>query len=314
MAKDRTSATILKEKDIIKLAREQGIPMMGFLNPTPLIEAQKRLLQREKTGKTEFERVPVEERIDFKEAFKEVKTVIVFGIPYGGTFPNFDEKGRGRIAEIAWGRDYHAVLKEKAKNLMALLSKSFGLIGYRIYVDNTRLVDRESAYMAGLGFFGKNNLLIHPKYGSFFNIGQILIDKKVDFKQKEPMVCRCGTCKSCLEACPNRALGEGFSLEPGRCISYLTQKKTLTPEEEKYIHTYLYGCDLCQYACPYNRKVCKPSIKSIDCIAPKLDTILRMSGEDYQKMYGHTSMGWRGVHIIQRNARLLIKWDEQQVI
>jgi len=307
MAKNRTTIATLSEKDVLKHAQAQGIPIIGFLSPDPLAEAGKRLLQREKTGKTEFERVAVEDRIDFSKAFEQVQTIIVFGVPYGGTPPPFDETGRGRIAEIAWGRDYHSVLKEKAEGLMADLTHCFGPIAYRIFIDNTRLVDRESAYAAGLGFFGKNNLMIHLDYGSFFNIGQILVDRRIDFKEKEPMASRCGTCKRCIAACPHKALGEGFNFKPNHCISYLTQKKNLTLLEEERVHTYLYGCDICQYACPFNWKVCKPLVEELHTIAPKLENFVQMTDDDYKKLYGHTSMGWRSLKIIQRNALLLNK-------
>ena len=307
MAKDRTSIATLSDKDVLKCAQTQGIPMIGFLSPDPLVDAGKRLLQREAMGKTEFEKVAVRDRINFCKAFEQVQTIIVFGVPYGGTPPPFNEKGRGRIAEIAWGRDYHRVLQEKAKSFMEQLVQQFGPMVYRIFVDNARLVDRESAYEAGLGFFGKNNLLIHPDYGSFFNIGQILVDRKIDFKKKKPMASRCGTCERCVRACPHKALGEGFCLEPTRCISYLTQKKSLNPSEEKRIQTYLYGCDICQYACPFNAKVRKPSVEDLRYIAPKLKGFIQMTDENFKRTYGHTAMGWRGFKIIKRNALLLIK-------
>jgi epoxyqueuosine reductase len=162
-----------------------------------------------------------------------------------------------------------------------------------------------------LGFFGKNNCLINDHLGSFFFIGQILVDFHMVFKQPQLVENGCGNCCLCVEACPNQALGEGFSLDPSKCISYLTQKKNLSADEEKGITSYLYGCDICQKVCPYNQQLEQTREKAFwidgDTAAPILTDVLKLTNSEFRIQYKNTASGWRGKKNLIRNAQLIIK-------
>lgn len=303
---------MLKEEKIREAARAAGIEMIGFAEPHPLTEWLEILEKRREQGRiTSFERTPPSRRVDYSQAFPKVKGIIVIGVPYCTELPEpEDNTAHGSMASVAWGQDYHEVVTEKMNGLMALLKETAPSLEYRSYVDNSRLLDRATAWRAGLGFFGKNNTLINPEYGSFFFIGQILVSSFIDFKHAVPLKSQCGTCQRCLMACPNQALGEGYTLEPERCVSYLTQKKKLTPEEERLLGvTYLYGCDDCQRACPWNIKSSDggqawPDIAP-ESIYPGLDETEAISESDFEEKFGKTAAAWRGKDVLARNARII---------
>ena len=154
------------------------------------------------------------------------------------------------------------------------------------------------------GFFGKNNMLIHPDLGSAFNIGVILTNVPIRFAKVKPLSSLCADCKRCLNACPNGALGDGFSLDYGKCISYLTQKKRLNPEEYRYIKDYLYGCDECQLVCPHN--IAHSHFNDNESVF-SLDSIQNLTEETFRQLFGESAIAWRGADILKRNAKILKK-------
>jgi len=299
----------MREQVIRDIADKIGIKMLGFAKPDPLLEWLPQIEERWQTGKkTSFERVKPLKRINYETAVPGVKTIIVIGFPIMAEIGTLnDGQLRGKLASLTCGRDYHDLVTDQMHQLLSELKRNDEQIKGRCYVDNTRLVDRGSAWRAGLGFYGKHNILINPTYGSFFFIGQILINQVINFKAVTPMESQCGTCDLCLKACPHGALNKGWDFEPTRCISYLTQKKTLTDEEIGRMQTYIYGCDLCQLACPFNKKRIKKITEQVALakINPTLDEIIEMTDETFEKTYKKTASGWRGKATIIRNARIL---------
>lgn len=301
---------MLTEQTVRALAADCGIEVLGFHDAVPLTAWLPILEERREAGRfTDFENVPPAERIDFDQALPGVKAVIVAAFPVSsGAEPPADMAGRGRMASVAWGRDYHLRVTEGLEALAQKITAALKTaVNYKIYVDNSKLLDRASAWQAGLGFFGKNNLLINPRYGSLFFIGQLLLDVPLAFERTVPLESRCGDCERCLRVCPGGALEEGVTLRPDRCVSYLTQKKTLTPVQETLMADYLYGCDLCQRCCPFNAEVLKKLTAGGDTekIYPSLEKLMAMSNQDFKKIYGATAAGWRGKKIIARNAAII---------
>ena len=306
---------MLKENDIRQMADACGIAMVGLTTPEPFTQWLNVLKTRQETGRmTDFERTKPEKRIRYDGCLDNVKAVIVIGLPYASkaAWPEERQK-RCSLASVAWGEDYHNLVMAKLNQLADCLKSCCPGIKTRGYVDNSRLLDRAAAHRAGLGFFGKNNTLIHPEYGSRFFIGQLLIDRAVEFEAAEPMTSRCGGCKKCLEACPGDALEEGFTLKPEQCISYITQKKTLTPEEEALLTESIYGCDICQNVCPWNRGREIEYTGEIEKVFPKLDDMIRMTDEDFEQIFAKTAAGWRGKKILKRNAEIIKKNRKKHV-
>jgi len=308
----------MDEEQIRKIAKEQGIDLIGFFSVTPLMVCLPHLKQRIAQGfVTGFEGALPQERIDYLKHFPKAKSGIAIGINYYQPIQRpMDNRQRGSLAAVAWGVDYHRVLREKMTFLMEKINQNQIAEGkpptnYETYVDNSPLVDRGSAYRAGLGFFGKNNCLINKTFGSYFFIGQILLDTAIEFGRKTAMSNGCGDCRRCLDACPNNALGEGFSLDPSRCVAFLTQKKELNPDEENRVKNYLYGCDLCQQVCPYNQELEKTKEERFwvdpETAYPEIEVILKLSNKEFKNQFGTTAAGWRGKKIMVRNAKLFEK-------
>ncbi len=309
---------MLTQAEVIRIGRQSGFDLIGLFKTDPLDECFTRLKDRFDKGEvTGFEGEIPQNRINYHYFYPPVKTGIALGVNYYHPLKKLkDHFERGEIASVARGLDYHLVLQKKAHLLMERLNKrclELGLkkIDYRIFVDNSGLVDRGSAYRAGLGFFGKNNCLINDEYGSYFFIGQILINQTIIFKKNDVNTAKCGKCRRCIEACPTGALQDHFRFDPRKCLSYLTQKKTLSAEDETHFTQYLYGCDICQKVCPYNQnlsKIGEPSFRISQTKAyPNLKALSEMSQAEFKKEFSLTAAGWRGKKIFVRNAKLIMK-------
>lgn len=295
---------MISENDVRSISAALDIPMTGIIAADPLEKFEKKLSER---AFTPFCHIEPEKRVDFQQAYAQAKTVIVIGLPYALKKIKKSETAQNfRIASFCGDRDYHIRVKEKLEDLAVRLQK-IEAFEYRIFVDNAQLIDRASAWQAGLGFFGKNNCLIHPLYGSAFVIGQMLVSVPIAHHPAIPMASRCGDCTLCLKACPNSALGKGFEFDADRCISYLTQKKKLTEDEKSLLKTFLYGCDFCQLVCPFNRDVMESenlSETEVD-LSPDINEILAMGANDFKQRYGESPLFWRGLKVIRRNAEIL---------
>ncbi|OGX05682.1 MAG: tRNA epoxyqueuosine(34) reductase QueG [Omnitrophica WOR_2 bacterium GWA2_47_8] len=161
-------------------------------------------------------------------------------------------EGDLKVARYAAGEDYHLVMTEKLKELTAFIKNLDKTIECYSGVDSRPLPERALALKAGIGFLGKNSMVIKPGLGSYFFIGIILTTTSLE--EDRPLSWNCGQCRLCLDACPTNALGEGFAFNATKCISYMTiEKKTpLTGEELKQTNGWIFGCDICQEVCPYN--------------------------------------------------------------
>jgi epoxyqueuosine reductase len=198
-------------------------------------------------------------RADPREILPECKTILVLATPYS---PPFVQKGmnqssgsEGRIAAYAWGDDYHDVLPARMKELVQFIEEQVGhSVTNRWYTDTGPILERDLAQRAGIGWIGKNTCLINPKRGSYFLLSEILLD--LDLEPDPPFTTdHCGTCKRCIEACPTDCILPDRTLDATRCISYLTieLKDDIPSELRQKIGDWVFGCDICQMVCPWNR-------------------------------------------------------------
>lgn len=184
------------------------------------------------------------------------RSVITLAVDYATAAPAFEHEHRyGRVARYAWGRDYHDVVKPR---LQALVSKIEQIaarpIHARCFVDAVPLLERAVGARAGLGFFGKNTNLLQPRSGSWFFLSEILLDLELPTDNREIKV-SCGSCHRCIDACPTDAFAAPYQLDSRKCISYLTieNKGAIPPELRAAIGDWIFGCDVCQEVCPFNR-------------------------------------------------------------
>lgn len=198
-------------------------------------------------------------RADPRAAVPGARSIVVCGVHYRAAEPDpatWNDPAHGRISRYAWGDDYHDVLLPRLRLLQEWLEARVGRAGIgRSYVDTGPVLERPVGEMAGLGFQGKNTLLIHPRHGSWFVLGEILVDAELDADQPQQLG-SCGGCTRCLQACPTQAFVGPHVLDARRCISYLTieLKGPIPRELRPLMGNHIYGCDVCQEVCPWNRR------------------------------------------------------------
>jgi epoxyqueuosine reductase len=197
----------------------------------------------------------VERRRDLRAAFPWARSVLSVGLQYDTPQPYSTEiSDGGWIARYAWGEDYHDVMQAMLERLRARLEAEAGPLQARVYVDTGPIVERAYAYAAGLGAWGKNTCLLHPEHGSWFFLGEVVMDRELP--ADAPRADMCGSCTACLDACPTGALPAPYVLDARRCISYLTieLKGSVPPEMRVGLGRQVFGCDICQDVCPWNRR------------------------------------------------------------
>jgi epoxyqueuosine reductase len=192
------------------------------------------------------------ERMDPARVLPGARSVICVALNYYQGEPAPDLSWAS-VARYAWGRDYHDVMKPRLDALGAHLAEACGAAS-RAYVDTGPVLERDLAARAGLGWIGKNTMLLHPDLGSWFLIGVLLTSAALDFD--DPLPDRCGSCRACLDACPTGAFVAPYVLDARRCISYLTieHRGAIDPALEGELGPWQFGCDVCQDVCPWNRK------------------------------------------------------------
>jgi epoxyqueuosine reductase len=227
-----------------------GFSTAGFLvDEAPKLE---RWLSEGLHGKMTYMENHFDKRLDPTKLVEGSNSVISLLLNY---YPSESQtENAPKISKYAYGEDYHLVIKDKLKSLVESMKEEIGDIQGRVFVDSAPVMDKAWAKKAGLGWLGKNTNLIHPKDGSFFFIAEIISD--LCFTQDPPMRDYCGTCSKCLDACPTNALATPYQIDASRCISYLTieLKDQLIPQQfNESMENWMFGCDICQDVCPWNR-------------------------------------------------------------
>ena len=243
-------------KQLLKTkATELGFFYCGFSKADFLEEEAPRLekwLNLNYQGKMSYMANYFDKRLDPRLLVDDAKTVVSLLLNY---YPEEIQNAESpKISKYAYGEDYHTVIKDKLKELIQYLKENIGEINGRAFVDSAPVMDKVWANKSGLGWIGKNSNLIHPKEGSFFFIAELILD--IEIEPDGPMKDYCGTCTRCIDACPTRAIVQPYVVDGSKCISYLTieLKDELLPNEFKgKMDNWMFGCDICQDVCPWNR-------------------------------------------------------------
>ena len=290
--------------ELKKIAKEEGIDLIGVVNLDEVNKFRDRL-SKFKDSPIAFFTGDISDKVDYSKAWDQTKSIISFGIGYKhDILIPADMNSRGAIASFAHGDDYHIFLKHKAKALMNQINESLFSCNYKIYVDTGVLSDRVMAYSAGLGFYGKNNFIINPEYGSFIFLGHILIDIELETNDRF-IQNACADCHKCINACPTNAIQDDRQFDYNKCISYLTQKGT-----DQNTYGYLYGCDICQAVCPFNQASLlskHAEFKTSSELAyPKLTDIIIWDKKTFIEKYGKNTLRWRGLKTLKANAQNML--------
>ena len=242
-------------------------------------------------------------RRDLHEILPGVQSIICVVREYAAHGPSesmLSEKARGRIAAYAWETDYHDTMLPQLEALAEVLEGESHLA----YVDTGAILERDHADSAGLGFTGKNTMLISPRRGSWCFLGQILTTAEISPTPVAARLPSCGTCSRCLTACPTDAFPEPYVLDARRCISYLTieLKGAIPIELRRKMGNWVFGCDDCQTVCPFNRFSDLRTDVSLDAAAPPLTQWLTLSREEFESTYRGTPLYRTGRDRLVRNA------------
>ena len=241
-------------------------------------------LKEGRQGKMDYMKNHFDLRLDPTQLVPGAKSVISLSLNY---FPAKKQRSDSlKIAKYAYGQDYHKVIKKKLKALISYIRDEIGAVEGRGLVDSAPVMDKAWDEKGGLGWVGKNNNLISQKKGSFFLLAELIIDLPLsyDFKVTD----HCGSCTKCIEACPTEAIYEPYKVDASRCISYLTieLKDHLLPTKFQHkMNDWIFGCDICQDVCPWNRFSKAHSTPEFD---PQNNEWLSFSKKDWEEITAET--------------------------
>ena len=198
--------------------------------------------------------------------------------------------------------DYHQRIRTLCNDLVTMVKDIYKGCKARICIDSAPILERSIACSSGIGFIGKNNMLIIPGYGSYLYLAEILITASLDLSSIDPMEALCGSCTQCLDSCPAGALEKPFSLNASNCLSYLTieRKQHVNREEGIMMGRCFFGCDRCQEVCPFNK-----GGKSKEILLPSTEELLKMDMGSFSERFGNTTLARAGVEKIQMNIRAI---------
>jgi epoxyqueuosine reductase len=247
---------IAKHTQLIKTkAKELGFEQIGISKAGFLEEEAPRLekwLKESRHGKMSYMENHFDKRLDPRLLVDDAKSVISFSLNY---YPEkLQSEDSYKISKYAYGQDYHLVIKDKLKTLLHFINEEIGEVSGRGFVDSAPVMDKAWAKKSGIGWLGKNNNLITRESGSFFFIAELILDLELD--EDQPINDYCGTCTKCIDACPTDAIYEDHKVDGSKCISYLTieLKDSLLPNSfAKQMDDWMFGCDICQDVCPWNK-------------------------------------------------------------
>ena len=295
------------KEEIIKLSKEIGISKIGFTTADDFDYLEKSLRLAVEEGRNSgFEHKNIEERIKPKLSLASAKTIISIAVAYPHKLKQQPQKTaykRGKFTPNSWGLDYHYVLQDKLDRLAKGIEELTADFEYKGMVDTGALVDTAVARRAGIGFIGKNGLVISKEFGSYMFLGELITN--LDIEPDQPVDYDCGDCNRCVTACPTSCLIGDGTMNAKRCLSFQTQDKGIMDLEfRKKIKTVIYGCDICQICCPYNKGLDNPLATEIDpeLAHPELLPFLELSNGQFKEKFGHIAGSWRGKNILQRNA------------
>ncbi|MFN2253823.1 MAG: tRNA epoxyqueuosine(34) reductase QueG [Candidatus Promineifilaceae bacterium] len=287
--------------ELIARAHRLGFDFVGVsaASPARRLDAYLEWVKEGRHGEMGYMARPdrVERRQDPQVILPGVKSIISVGLSYSTMKlpPQIaNDPARGRISNYAWGLDYHDVMEPRLEELAAWLGGKDAAAKHRIYVDTGAILERDHAETAGLGFTGKNTMLIAPRGGSWLFLGELLTTMSIP-PTPPPVMPSCGSCRRCLDACPTGAFPAAYELDARRCISYLTiELKGWIPRDLRpLMGNWIYGCDICQDVCPFNRfakTATEPAFQphNLDAMAPPLVDILALDEAQFNERFANS--------------------------
>ena len=302
-----------KHKKLIKSeAHRLGFDYVGVSKAEFLEEDAPRLenyLQKNHHGKMNYMENHFDKRLDPRLLVDDAKSVVSFMINY---FPEKTQnKNSPKIAKYAYGQDYHLVIRQKLNQLLEFINHEIGEVSGRGFVDSAPVLDKAWAKKSGLGWVGKNGNLINKKSGSFFFIAELILD--LELPSDGPVTDHCGTCTACIDECPTEAIVEPMVVDGSKCISYYTieLKESIPESVSGKFDDWMFGCDICQDVCPWNR-LSKPHNEPLFNPHPDLLSMTQkdwdhINQESFSKLFSKSAVKRTKLKGLQRNIAFLKK-------
>ena len=296
--------------DIKSQAKNLGFMSCGISEARFLEEEAPKLeewLNNNMNGKMSYMERNFDMRLDPRKIVDDAKSIISLTYNY---FPKQTLSESGfKVSKYAYGKDYHFVIKEKLRNLLEYIKEKVGDINGRVFVDSAPILERAWAKKSGLGWVGKNTNLISKQNGSFFFLCEIILDLKLDYDHIETD--HCGSCTACIDACPTDAIVEPYVVDGSKCISYYTiELKDNIPDHVKGSYgDWIFGCDICQDVCPWNRF---SKAHNEPLFNPKDEFLsitkndwIEMTKETFNKVFKNSAIKRTGFDGIKRNIEFI---------
>jgi epoxyqueuosine reductase len=301
---------------IREYARAAGFDKVGIVPATALLSERELLmewLRKGYHGEMKWMAREPEKRVDPQKLFSAARSVVVVALNYYTPEKHSDDPDTGKVSRYAWGDDYHDLVVSRLRALLERIKEEVAEAEGKVCVDIQPMMDKAWAVRAGLGWIGKHSNLITQELGSWVFIGELLLNLELDYDE-EGIEDHCGTCTLCIDACPTAAIREPYVVDSNRCISHATIELRAAEIPEGVaanLEGWLYGCDICQDVCPWNRfqqptqeKRFAPRSGNVNA---SLSNILELTPDAYAERFRQSAMKRAKLSGLQRNARALLQ-------
>ena len=311
-----TSAVWLSASQLTQRVKDHayalGFDLVGIapVHDSPELAFFDRWIAEGYAGEMQYLLRSLARRRDLQQVVPGAQSVVVCGLNYDTPYPYstaHHDDARGWVARYAWGTDYHHILQEKLAQLSAYVAPLLPPeAASKLYVDTGPVVERVYAKYAGLGWFGKNTCLLNTRLGSWLLLGELILTMPLEYDR--PTADHCGTCTRCIDACPTEAIREPYVLDARRCIAYLTiELKGAIPEALRpHMGQHVFGCDICQDVCPWNRKrhfTAEPGLQPQGAqLHPPLAELAQLTPEAFKQRFRGTALERTKRRGLLRNA------------
>jgi len=320
-ARQQQERAALISQKIKERARAEGFQKVGIVRAEALDVEALRLrewLDRGFHGQMQWMDRDPAKRADPRVLFPQARSLVAVALNYYTPHEHARDAQTGKISRYAWGDDYHDVVGEKLRSLLAWIREQWPEAEGKACVDIQPVMDKAWAVRAGLGWIGKHSNLITREYGSWVFLGELLLSLELEY-DAEQVEDHCGSCTLCLEMCPTQAITEPYVVDSNKCISYATielREPEIPEEVAENMDGWLYGCDVCQDVCPWNRFE-QPSTEARfepreGSTSVDLAGVLALTPESYSERFRRSPIKRAKLAGLWRNARALIKSNEEQ--
>lgn len=304
----------LTNQIVIEKAKEIGFSLIGF-TPAVFLEKEVEHLHQwlaagYNAGMSYMER-NIDKRLDIEKILPGAKSVISLAVNYYTKNYHGENEEFGKVSRYAWGKDYHLIIWDMLEKLEEELFKIDSSFESKSYVDTGPVMDKAWAVRAGIGWMGKHSNVISREMGSWIFIANIITNREFNYSQ--PINDFCGSCTACIDACPTDAIVDNYKVDANKCISYLTieNKNEISIELKGKFENWLFGCDICQDVCPWNKKFSKPALdvnfKNKGNKEIELNKIIEMTNEEFKTRFEESPIKRAKLSGLKRNAEFLIR-------